>query len=361
MRRGQTFAQAYFDRPVTPRYAPPRKFFLGGSTYRDGEGGEGHAYERGAGSEGRQLVSSSASINSGMSRSTWEGHATREEYELDIKSSLAHGSQYDYAEATVDDDKASLLPPTTSISPLAPRSSTTAAKPTSPGAPVFGDEVSAASQPPPLPPYPHQHVEAPATSPPPLHILFPPTAPLRIVRSPSNGETTSALATATAAAPEIPVSGAALSRQPTLPHTLPPIISDTLISPITVSLPVLDDPSNPFPSSLSAPRPSLAQSLYSQTSAILSSISVENSPIDPPAGENSFSGQARRCATEAEHEGSVLFHNSLESRPSIKSLSASVQESVDEDGREREEETLVAGSSAEGEEDKELDEKTKVE
>jgi hypothetical protein len=128
-----------------------------------------------------------------------------------------------------------------------------------------------------------------------------------------------------------------------------------------MSLPSLDDPANPFPSSPLAPRPSLSESLYSQTSAILSEISVENSPIESPSGGNPFSGQARRGTTEAEHEGSVLFDSWLESRRSIKSMSASVQETVDGDGREGEEETLVAEGSAKAGEDVELDEKTRME
>ncbi|GAA6060236.1 hypothetical protein JCM10212_003476 [Sporobolomyces blumeae] len=94
MRRGQTFAQAFFDRPITPRnYVPPRKLFLGSSSYieeayatahngGDGKGEEGeslvgHAYSKGRGVDGRLRVEGD--------EADWPGAKTREEYETSVE------------------------------------------------------------------------------------------------------------------------------------------------------------------------------------------------------------------------------------------------------------------------------------
>ncbi|GAA5986241.1 hypothetical protein JCM10908_006469 [Rhodotorula pacifica] len=98
MRRGQTFAQAFFGRDQPEPYQPPRKMFLNTSTYleqsrhlyptvhdADLEKDEiGTSYEKGRGAEGRLRVDSHAS--------SWPGAATREEYEHEVASTIGHGS-----------------------------------------------------------------------------------------------------------------------------------------------------------------------------------------------------------------------------------------------------------------------------
>ncbi|GAA5837084.1 hypothetical protein JCM3766R1_006527 [Sporobolomyces carnicolor] len=76
MRRGQTFAQAFFDRtPTTVPYAPPRKLFLGSSSYRTvGQDDEKDFDER------RGLVDSQ------RNEFEWVGPTTREEYEKSLRS-----------------------------------------------------------------------------------------------------------------------------------------------------------------------------------------------------------------------------------------------------------------------------------
>ena len=76
MRRGQTFAQAFFDRtPTTISYTPPRKLFLGSSSYRTvGQDDEKDFDKR------RDLVDSQ------RNEVEWVGPTTREEYEKSLRS-----------------------------------------------------------------------------------------------------------------------------------------------------------------------------------------------------------------------------------------------------------------------------------
>ncbi|GAA5944598.1 cytochrome b561 domain-containing protein [Sporobolomyces koalae] len=94
MRRGQSLAQAFFDRPATSRqYVPPRELFLGTSEYRatglsgdrdeEHEGLIGHAYSKGDGVGGRQLI---------QGDTEWIGATTREEYEASLTKGSSRGS-----------------------------------------------------------------------------------------------------------------------------------------------------------------------------------------------------------------------------------------------------------------------------
>ncbi|GAA5969620.1 hypothetical protein JCM11641_008181 [Rhodosporidiobolus odoratus] len=113
MRDGQSFTEAFFSRPVRSQpYQPPRKLFLGTSTYIDEtygpsgivfdedaeKDGVGHEYAKGRGADGRMRVESIAS--------SWPGHETREQYEADVLSQrdgasvvgsvASHSTAYDY-------------------------------------------------------------------------------------------------------------------------------------------------------------------------------------------------------------------------------------------------------------------------
>ncbi|GAA5870011.1 hypothetical protein JCM1840_003555 [Sporobolomyces johnsonii] len=162
MRRGQTFAQAFFSRPETPRYVPPRKLFLGSSTYideahaaqveekaLDGEVGlVGHEYGKGSGADGRQKVASVASA--------WPGHETREEYEADLESSRGNNSVvslapsssmvFDYAQYGGEgEEHSSLLPSAAPLGESALRRSTALTSSPSPSIPSSYPPVSGAS------------------------------------------------------------------------------------------------------------------------------------------------------------------------------------------------------------------------
>lgn len=95
MRRGQTFAQAFFGRDQPEPYQPPRRMFLNTSDYLEqaqalGPGNDpekdevGTSYEKGHGADGRLRVDSQAP--------NWPGAATREEYEHEVASTVGHGS-----------------------------------------------------------------------------------------------------------------------------------------------------------------------------------------------------------------------------------------------------------------------------
>ncbi|BGO93746.1 Deoxycytidine monophosphate (dCMP) deaminase [Rhodotorula toruloides] len=99
LRAGHSFAESFFSTPPSSQpYQPPRKLFLGTSTYIDEayapgaetvfdadadfeKDGVGHEYAKGKGVDGRVPVESS-----------WPGAATREEYEQEVQSSIGHGS-----------------------------------------------------------------------------------------------------------------------------------------------------------------------------------------------------------------------------------------------------------------------------
>ncbi|GAA5965113.1 hypothetical protein JCM3765_004863 [Sporobolomyces pararoseus] len=98
MRRGQTFAQAFFDRrPATELYVPPRKLFLGSSTYRS----VGQDEEKDEEQEGL------------IGETKWVGATTREEYEASLSNSRHRNSMistYDTSNCLFDaqlEDKAS--------------------------------------------------------------------------------------------------------------------------------------------------------------------------------------------------------------------------------------------------------------
>lgn len=111
LRAGHSFTDAFFSTPPSSQpYHPPRKLFLGTSTYIDeayahSGGGEtvfdadadvekdgvGHEYAKGKGLDGRLQV-----------ESNWPGAATREEYEHEVQSSIGHGSVVG-GESTYDD------------------------------------------------------------------------------------------------------------------------------------------------------------------------------------------------------------------------------------------------------------------
>ncbi|GAA5906776.1 cytochrome b561 domain-containing protein [Sporobolomyces salmoneus] len=105
MRRGQTFAQAFFDRPPTPttQYVPPRKLFLGSSSYRT------LAQNEDKDEEHESLVAREIG---------WVGPTTREEYETSLRSrdSTTHtftsdGCLFD----AVSEDQASISQPPTVV------------------------------------------------------------------------------------------------------------------------------------------------------------------------------------------------------------------------------------------------------
>ncbi|BGP34185.1 Deoxycytidine monophosphate (dCMP) deaminase [Rhodotorula toruloides] len=99
LRAGHSFTEFFFSpRPSSQPYQPPRKLFLGTSTYIDEayaphtetvfdadadveKDGVGHQYAKGKGVDGRVQVESS-----------WPGAATREEYEHEVQSLIGHGS-----------------------------------------------------------------------------------------------------------------------------------------------------------------------------------------------------------------------------------------------------------------------------
>ncbi|BGP57061.1 hypothetical protein JCM8202v2_004699 [Rhodotorula sphaerocarpa] len=92
LRRGQTFAQAFFNSEASEPYQPPPRPYNNFSNYLhrdwatvlDPEKDEvGTAYARGRGADGRQRVVSYAS--------GWSGPTTREEYEEEVQSSFGHG------------------------------------------------------------------------------------------------------------------------------------------------------------------------------------------------------------------------------------------------------------------------------
>ncbi|GAA5837477.1 hypothetical protein JCM11251_002118 [Rhodosporidiobolus azoricus] len=99
IRDGQSFTEAFLTHPpqnskVVP---PPRKFFLGSSSYIDEaygpsgivfdevaeKDGIGHEYAKGKGLDGRARVDSTAS--------SWPGYETREQYEADLASRQSQG------------------------------------------------------------------------------------------------------------------------------------------------------------------------------------------------------------------------------------------------------------------------------
>lgn len=93
LRRGHTFAQAFFGTEGNEPYQPPSRPFNNFSDYLrrdlatvpDTEKDEvGTAYPRGRGADGRQRVDSYPS--------GWSGATTREEYEEEVQSSFGHGS-----------------------------------------------------------------------------------------------------------------------------------------------------------------------------------------------------------------------------------------------------------------------------
>ncbi|BGP26485.1 hypothetical protein JCM10295v2_005438 [Rhodotorula toruloides] len=113
LRSGHSFTESFFSTPPPSQpYQPPRKLFLGTSTYIDEayaagsetvfdadadveKNGVGHEYAHGRGVDGRVQVESS-----------WPGAATREEYEYEVQSSVGHGSVIGStvgAELTYDD------------------------------------------------------------------------------------------------------------------------------------------------------------------------------------------------------------------------------------------------------------------
>ncbi|BGP02153.1 Deoxycytidine monophosphate (dCMP) deaminase [Rhodotorula toruloides] len=99
LRAGHSFTESFFSTPPSSQpYQPPRKLFLGTSTYIDEayapgaetvldadadveKDGVGHEYAKGKGVDGRVQVESS-----------WPGAATRKEYEHEVQSSIGHGS-----------------------------------------------------------------------------------------------------------------------------------------------------------------------------------------------------------------------------------------------------------------------------
>lgn len=94
MRRGQSFAQAFFDRPGTPsKYVPPRKLFLGGSSYRtlgqDDEKMEEQERFVGHGHPNDDLYDGG---RPSRSETGWTGPATRAEYEASIANSRLRNS-----------------------------------------------------------------------------------------------------------------------------------------------------------------------------------------------------------------------------------------------------------------------------
>ncbi|KAM0752902.1 hypothetical protein T439DRAFT_354374 [Meredithblackwellia eburnea MCA 4105] len=128
LRRGQTFAQAFFNAPPSPRYVPPRRLWLHESSYlehaddgnehKGDEDGEGFIYARGRGQGGAQPVSFGE-------ESGWSGPATREEYEENLKKdgfsittpsiySSADGIEFGDDSSLHHEDSASLLDPRSS-------------------------------------------------------------------------------------------------------------------------------------------------------------------------------------------------------------------------------------------------------
>ncbi|GAA6006078.1 hypothetical protein JCM11491_002023 [Sporobolomyces phaffii] len=123
MRNGQSFAQAFFDRPATPRhYVPPRKLFLGSSSYRSVEQDE----EKDGEQEG--LIGAGHGKGKGETgqienEPEWVGATTREEYEASLTQTQSRTSTQGTvtSDGTVlfdaaSEDKASISP---SPAPLA--------------------------------------------------------------------------------------------------------------------------------------------------------------------------------------------------------------------------------------------------
>ncbi|GAA5888291.1 hypothetical protein JCM16303_007263 [Sporobolomyces ruberrimus] len=114
MHNGQTFAQAFFDRPASSRqYVPPRKLFLGSSTYRSvGTSDEKEEEQEGliwhAHRDGQRQQPSAL----GGPEAEWVGATTRGEYEaslLQARSRSSMGGTSPSPAATVSEDRVSSL------------------------------------------------------------------------------------------------------------------------------------------------------------------------------------------------------------------------------------------------------------
>ncbi|GAA5975454.1 hypothetical protein JCM5350_006484 [Sporobolomyces pararoseus] len=86
MRRGQTFAQAFFDRrPASGPYVPPRKLFLGSSTYR---------------SIGQDEEKDDEEQDRLIGETKWVGATTREEYEASLSNTHRNSTTSTYLSNT---------------------------------------------------------------------------------------------------------------------------------------------------------------------------------------------------------------------------------------------------------------------
>lgn len=332
MRRGDTFAQAFFHRPGPPPYNPPRTLWLGSSTYVEGRAGElkaahvaaaaaaaddqGYAYRgryggsvRGSRFSMRSYASTSTAVSS-----SWEGASTREEYEIQLAErknvALAQPQPYDYPEAVFGESPAVYKP-----AELPSRGT--------------GDEKTFSSPPPPLPPYP-------AGLRPTASTVETESEERQAPDSPADNSPQSY--TATFSPPTLPplqsvftASGPASTAPLFKPLSASPSSASSLIS---LDLPPLDDPSNPFPSATRVtatlpPPPMPTRGLSSDSSAILASSSAFNSPVEPLRSTRSDEEVEKLKPEQAPEQNDLLSR--------AQSMSASVASySTAEEGREKE-------------------------
>ncbi|GAA5899718.1 hypothetical protein JCM6882_005421 [Rhodosporidiobolus microsporus] len=373
MRDGQSFIEAFLSRPAPSNkvHPPPRKLFLGSSSYIDEtygpsgivydedaeKDGVGHEYAKGFSRiDNRARVESTAS--------SWPGHETREEYEADLASQQSHGgsvvgslASWDYARFG-NEENSSLL------HAAAPMGHSTASTRRPSSQPPRAASPAPTSYPPSSTP-----VSLPPPSLPPVSPVYHPTSP-----TPSTLAATVAASVALPPPPPAPPSSALSPRLTFMPFpgeaaVVPPPASaspayEPTLSPSSTrssrpnlaSLAVRDQPEGegkaPSPATLvpSPPPPAPAAAAPAKNTGFVSAAALRRQQTAASASTSVAAvcegeqGAATASATEAGVSPTVQRHTSLQGKiegPPAAEKEASIKE---------EKEEFEAPSKVEGEE-----------